>query len=36
MWEEKEEENLKISSTPNWVLSCDEADGMALEGSTAA
>lgn len=29
-WEE--EDNLKISSTPNLVLSCDEADGMALEG----
>lgn len=35
MWEE-EEDNLNISSTPNLVLSCDEADGMALEGSIAA
>lgn len=29
MWEE-EEDNLKISSTPNLALSHDEADGMAL------
>lgn len=35
MWEE-EEDNLKITSTPNLVLSGDEADGMALEGSIAA
>lgn len=35
MWEE-EEESLNISSTPNLVLSCDEADGMAREGRIAA
>lgn len=29
MWEE-EEDNLKISSTPNLALSHDEAVGMAL------
>lgn len=35
VWEE-EEESLNISSTPNLVLSCDEADGMAREGRIAA
>lgn len=32
----EEEDNFKISSTLNLVLPCDEGDGMALEGSTAA
>lgn len=33
---EEEEDSLKISSIPNLVLSCDDADGMVLEGSIAA
>jgi len=36
VWEEEEKDNLKISFAPNLVLSSDEADGMALEGSIAA